>query len=191
MDKQQYERAQKVTFKSFETKSKLWREGQQRFIRSWLLPYKESKILDCACGDGVGLNYFYELGFRKVSGLEWEPEKAQMARHCGFPVFEQDFHDEIPDNFDLIYSSHSLEHALQPDVVLRNFRRHCKELIVVIPFPDPRDITAHCAKQILGSDQNDEGVKVIAYIESFGFKLKRKQFDTFREEEIWMHYEIG
>lgn len=188
MDRAQYENYQKVVYRSFESQSEHWSNGQKRFIDSWLLPYKDSKILDCACGDGVGLSYFKQLGFKDVSGVEFEPLKAEHARRYGFPVTTQDFHDPLPDNYDLIYSSHSLEHAFDPAVVLKNFRSHCKELMVVIPYPDPRSLDAHCAKQILGSDVNDDGVKVVAYIESFGFKLQQKKYDTFREEEIWMHF---
>src|SRR5215472_6386563 len=139
LSNQQYEHYQKVVYKSFESQSEHWRTGQRKFIDAWLMPYKDSKILDCACGDGVGLEYFKQLGFKDVSGIEFEPEKANRAR-LHFPVTTQDFHDPLPDNYDLIYSSHSLEHALDPEAVLKNFRAHCKELIIVIPYPDQRSL---------------------------------------------------
>lgn len=185
---EEYKRNQQDRFRSYESTSERWSKGQRHFIDNWMIPYKEYKILDVACGDGVGLKHFKELGFTNVTGMEFEYTKALRAKEF-FPVIVQDFHDSIQDNYDIIYSSHSLEHAFQPDVVLKNFHDHCKELIVVIPYPDKGPIEAHCAKQIMGSDKEDDAVTVISYIESFGFKLKRKHFDWFRESEIWMHFE--
>jgi SAM-dependent methyltransferase len=190
MDYIEYKNNQQVVYRSYESDSKHWAEGQRRFITMWLLPYKNHKILDVACGDGVGLKYFEELGFWGVTGMEFEETKVLRARESDYKVIQQDFHDPIEEHYDLIYSSHSLEHALKPDVVLKNFHDHCNELILVLPYPDVGPIEAHCAKKILGTDKNDDGKAVIDYISNFGFKLKKKQFDSFRETEIWLHFEV-
>lgn len=185
---EEYKNNQLAKYRSFESENQHWAEGQRRFIDEWLLDYKNYKILDVACGDGVGLAYFRELGFIDVTGMELEPVKVNRAK-IFFPVILQDFHETLQESYDLIYSSHSLEHALYPDIVLKNFHDHCKELILVLPFPDGGPLDAHYAKQTLGSDKDDQGVAVVAYIESFGFRLKRKKFDSFRESEIWLHFE--
>lgn len=185
----EYVQRQQVQFKSFESENQHWMTGQRRFIKEWLLNYKDKKILDVACGDGVGLRYFKELNFADVTGMEFDHIKVLRAS-MHFPVIEQDFHDQIYGQYDLIYSSHSLEHALDPSVVLKNFHDHCKELIIVLPYPDVGPIEAHCAKLILGTNILDNGESVVRYIESFGFKLQKKRFDSFRENEIWMHFEV-
>ena len=58
----------------------------------------------------------------------------------------------------------------------------------MLPFPDEGPIDAHVAKTLLGTDVDDEGVRVVAYIESFGFELSEKTTDNFREPEIWLKF---
>ena len=150
-------------------------------------------ILDCACGDGVGLRVFKELGFKIVAGVEYDEEKADKASETGCPVYNYDFHNLTPllFTYDVVYSSHSLEHALYPDIVLREFHRVLEPngvLFLVLPFPDTGTLEAHVAKEILGTVEDDGGAKVVAYIESMGFELINKQFDSFREPEIWLTF---
>jgi len=187
--------AQTVTFKGFEKDNERWVEGQQRFIDSWLseLP-RDIVLLDIACGDGVGLRYFKLLGFKKVIGAEIDNDKLRVAAESGYEVYKQDIHclDNFEnDKFDVVYSSHTLEHALYPNTVLNEFHRVLKPsglLFIVLPFPDKSNDRAHCGKFILGTYKDDEGRYVINYIESFGYKLLRKHYDSFRENEIWLNF---
>lgn len=41
--------------------------------------YKESTYIDFGCGKGISLVYAYELGFKKVIGVEFSPMLAQTA----------------------------------------------------------------------------------------------------------------
>src|SRR5277367_6330313 len=119
-----YQENQKVKYRSFESDNTKWAEGQKRFIETFMMPHFKTEILpsvlDCACGDGVGLKVFRDLGFRDVTGLELEPEKAARARQYGYDVWEGDMHElalvpvlgRLP--FHVVYSSHSLEHAHDP-----------------------------------------------------------------------------
>ena len=197
MTHKEYLELQTTKYKSFESDNKHWAEGQRRYIVEHFagMPFNTA-ILDCACGDGVGLKVFKELGFEHVAGFEFDKEKAIIASNYSYPVWSGDFHDlsnfsNFRLDFDVIYSSHSLEHALHPDKVLKEFHRVLKPngvLFLVLPFPDTGDLEAHVAKETLGTVVDDGGVKVVAYIESMGFELINKQFDSFREPEIWLTF---
>ena len=194
-DYSDYEVAQKENFKSHEIDVPNWQAGQNRFIDLWLAEYpRDLKILDISCGDGVGLRHFRELEFTNIVGADFEPGKLTIAALSNYPVYQQDFHDLkvfTNETFDIVYSSHSLEHAFNPDLVVKEFWRVLKTnglLILVLPYPDGGDERAHCAKYKLGTDKADDGQKVCAYIEKFGFKLAAKQFDNYREPEIWLKF---
>jgi SAM-dependent methyltransferase len=194
MTHKEYLELQTTKYKSFESTNERWAEGQRRYILEHFsgMPL-DTWILDCACGDGVGLRVFAELGFECVHGVECDSEKAVMARESGYRVMNFDFHSLQPFGtvFDVVYSSHSLEHALEPDRVLKEFHRVLEPdgiLFLVLPFPDTGTIEAHVAKEKLGTVVDDGGAKVVAYIESMGFELLNKQFDSFREPEIWLTF---
>lgn len=194
MTYKEYLELQTTKYKSFESDNAHWAEGQRRYIVEHFagMPL-DTKILDCACGDGVGLNIFLELGFVDLVGVEYDTEKIEKAKRTGYFVVGSDFHKLHLQNlyFDVVYSSHSLEHALHPDKVLKEFHRVLKPngvLFLVLPFPDTGDLEAHVAKEILGTVEDDGGKKVVAYIESMGFELINKQFDSFREPEIWLTF---
>jgi len=191
----EYENSQKEVFKSHEISIARWKEGQERYIKLVFQEIeRDKKILDISCGDGIGLSCFKNLQFKNVVGADFEIEKLENAKKVGYEVYYQDFHKlDAFDNeeFDIVYSSHSLEHALHPEKVLKEFNRVLKEngyLYLVLPFPDSGNEKAHCAKYKLGTYKNDGGKKVIKYVEKFGFKLIDKQFDSFREPEIWLKF---
>jgi ubiquinone/menaquinone biosynthesis C-methylase UbiE len=156
---------------------------------------RDASILDIACGDGVGLRHFKELGFTSVVGAEFEPTKLRIAAKTGFRTVLADFHSLSAFNdseFDVVYSSHSLEHALYPDKVLSEFGRVCRKggfLFLVLPYPDKGNIKAHCGKFLLGTDRDDNGVRLTKYVQNRGFKLIEIKFDSFREPEIWAKFE--
>jgi len=182
-------------YKSHELAVPKWEEGQRRYLtKEFSSVDRGASILDISCGDGVGLRAFKSLLFENVIGFEYDKEKAVFARRSGYEVIEGDFHDLNcfeSKRFDIVYSSHSLEHAFHPEKVVCEFHRVLSDkgrLFLVLPFPDEGPIDAHVAKTLLGTDVDDEGVRVVAYIESFGFELSEKTTDNFREPEIWLKF---
>lgn len=175
-----------------------WEQGQQRYLHATFfdLP-RDVRIVDIACGDGVGLRHFKQMGFTDVVGVELNQSKLAMAGQSGYPVVACDMHDLAcfeDGAFDIVYSSHSLEHAYQPAKVLAEFRRILQPqgaLFVVLPYPDMGDWNdeAHGAKYELGTHIKDDGASVVRYFESAGFKLLSGNFDSFREPEIWLVFQ--
>lgn len=175
------------------------REGHEKFMESFVLPRVKdsSRILDCGCGDGVGLELFRKFGFKNVVGVDATPEKAASARSSGYEVHVSDMHDLsiIKDgSMDVVYSSHSLEHAKDPARVLGEFRRILSpdgSLILVLPFPDIGAEEVHCGKHVLKTSSEDVSREGDLGLEKFlsqnGFEVKTKQTDSYRENEIWIH----
>jgi len=195
-----YRDSQFVKYKSHEIEIPRWYEGQKRFINEWMSDIPKShKILDIACGDGVGLKYFKELGYTDMVGIEYEKEKSLNASKYGFPVYNFDMHDlhvELnglhgcaDDFFDVVYSSHTLEHSYNPVIVVSEFKRVLKpggKLVIVVPYVDLGPDDAHCGKYIIGTNKEDGAVGVRAFFQENGFKILNWKLDGFREPEIWL-----
>lgn len=198
----EYEQIQKVKYRSFESENEKWKAGQRRCIQLFVQPHlppmmNEQKpylnILDCACGDGVGLDVFSGLGYSST-GIEFEEEKVKRAKAKGHNVWCRDMHDphlaKVRECFDVVYSSHSLEHAHEPETVLHNFYEMLKpegKLFLVLPFPDRGPDDAHCGKYKLRTDQgNTTTAGLMDVLEGCGFKWEEVRLDTWREEEVWV-----
>lgn len=191
-----YIEAQTVTYASRESSNDRWKNGQLWFLSSWMHVSTDSyarRVLDCACGDGVALNWLCARQFH-ADGVELCKEKAKAARAHGHCVYSLDMHDLsslAAEQYDLVYSSHTLEHAYDPARVLQGFRRLLKSqgrLLIVLPFPDSGPLDAHCGKRILGTETDDGGAAVIQFISDQGFQLVRSKRDDVREPEIWLEF---
>jgi ubiquinone/menaquinone biosynthesis C-methylase UbiE len=192
-----YADLQKNRYQSFESEHPHWQEGQRRFIAKQFseLP-RESEILDVACGDGVGLRCFREMGFSRVTGVEFNHAKAERALGHGYSVHGADMHDLscfTDRSFDIVYSSNTIEHAYHPRRVLKELTRVLRsdgELIVVLPYPDTgtENDPAHGAKYELGTNVADGGIKVASFFARHPLRLTSKEFDDFREPEILLRF---
>lgn len=191
----EYLKLQHHQFASFESESPSWSAGQNRFIEIFFPEFpRDLKILDIACGDGVGLKKFKQLGFRRVEGVENNPQKLKLARRYRYPVHQLDMHS-LPSlksqSYDLVYSSHTLEHAYDPKRSASELKRVLRDdglLIMVLPYPDvkPESAAAHTARQALSLDKYDHGKQLTKFFASLGLKVYDQFFDTFREPEIWL-----
>ena len=191
----EYLRLQREAYLSHESEVKRWADGQRRFVEAAFgeLP-RSLRVLDCACGDGIGLDALRSLGCQGSVGVELSPAKASKARERGFRVEEADMHDLSifeGGSFDAVLCSHTLEHAWDPAKVLSEFRRVLVpegRLLVVLPYPDTsrRNELAHPAKYVLGTHLDDGGEAVIGFFLERGFVLEWSRRDDVREPEIWL-----
>ena len=196
MNYTEYCNNQQIKYRSYESSFDRWKEGQKRFIDLNIVNVfpQQTRILDVCCGDGVGLRVFKEYGYECVIGVDFEETKVETAKSIGYEVHRADFHDLSffeDKSFDLIYSSHSLEHSYDPSLVIKHFHRILEdngEILIILPYPDNGPLDAHCAKEILGTTKLDNGDFVSNYICSFGFDLINKSLDNYREPEIWLKF---
>ena len=187
---------QTVKYMSHEDDNPSWKNGQIRFINHFLLPILDarglvSRILDAGCGDGAGLTYMGELGFYNTTGVDFSPEKLARASDQGNLVLKADLHQLpfVAPMFDVVYSSHALEHCHSPEVVVAEFVRVAKEdadFIIVVPFPDTGPEDAHCGSQAMGTRSGDLRT-VTDWFRARGLEVQEVRLDSKREPEVWLH----
>jgi SAM-dependent methyltransferase len=190
-----YQQKQTEKYLSHEADSPKWKEGQVRFVRGHFeeVP-RDLRIIDVGCGDGCGLEVLRDMGFKGVVGVELADKKIERACTLGFPVFKADMHDLSffgNGTFNIVYSSHTLEHAYDPVKVLREFHRILKPhgiLVLVLPYPDTgtENHEAHCGKFPLHTDMNDDAKSLEKVLSENGFLTSWKQYDSYREPEVWL-----
>lgn len=193
----EYVRLQTVDYCTFESKNIRSSKGQERYIiKHFMNLNRNLRIADIACGDGEGLKIFSKLGFKKVIGIDFNEKKLSIARSQGFKVIKSDIHklsNTKNDYFDVIYSSHTLEHSYSPAMVIHQFSKKLKKdgrLFIVCPYPDTNYLNelAHGAKYMLGLNIPDKGKTIINKFRDYGFSLVKLEFDKYREPEIWLEF---
>lgn len=194
-DYENYVYMQTVKYASHEDEHSSWAHGQVLFLNNILnmLPPK-AKVLDVGCGDGISLEILNNLGFNTF-GIDFNNDKLEVARSKGCAVRECDMHDISifhDAEFDVVISSHSLEHAYDPKKVLSEFSRILRDdglLFLVLPFPDIADYAteAHVGRDILGtSDVSNGKSKLVSLLNEHGFVISEIKEDSYREPEIWL-----
>lgn len=195
---EEYLKLQLQTLESFESNHSKYQEGQDKAIDLLFTEAKVEKldsILDICCGDGVGLRKLKKDNYQHVYGVELNKRKYEIAEQIGYPVSNIDFHDLSifqDDSFDVVYSSHSIEHAYDAKKVISELIRVLKKagkLIVIIPYPDKQENGGHDARIQIKSNIEDSGKSVREYFESFGLTTVFQKIDSFREPEIWFIFQ--
>lgn len=184
---------------SFEKDNSHWTNGQQMCIDNIFSDLdRNSKILDICCGDGRGLIKFKELGFNNVTGVEISDEKINFAKTIGYNIIKRDIccdPFDFGENYDIIYSSHTIEHVLNPEYTIKNIMNVLKEdgtFYLILPYPDidaanPNNdhrFKIHCGVIPLGLHICDNGLSTVNIINNMGFKVVNVKFDNYREPEI-------
>lgn len=167
-----------------------YRKGERRAIDYFFKSVqRNSNVLDVGCGSGTGMLHLMSLGFFRVWGIDLNPKKVEMCKRKGLHVFCGDIESiRFPTKFDVIWSSHSFEHMLHPDEVLKNLGQMLKEdgrLFLVMPFPDTGPPQVHCASDIIGLRDSKE-LTVIRWFINQGWWPIWWKTDDYREKEIWI-----
>jgi ubiquinone/menaquinone biosynthesis C-methylase UbiE len=95
-------------------------------------------VLDVGCGVGYAEKWFRRVGITDYTGITLGMDGV-VANQKGLMVFLGDFHFiEYSDNdFDMVFSRHSLEHSPMPLLALMEWHRvSSKYLGLVLPNPD-------------------------------------------------------
>lgn len=117
-----------------------WYRGRRRIIRAELdaLPLpRPARILDAGCGSGRTMKELVDYG--EVSGLELDPDAAEMARGRGLGEVITGRLEEMPwadASFDLITCLDVIEHTPDDGPALRELLRVCRPggfLLVTVP----------------------------------------------------------
>jgi len=184
---------------SFEKDQQEWIDGQRKCIENKFLKFDRNlRILDICCGDGRGLQKFKELGFTDVTGVEISDEKIKFAKEFGYKVIKQDIccgPFELGEKYDIIYSSHTIEHVLNPGYTIKNIVKFLKDdgiFFLILPYTDvdasnplnDHRFKIHCGVVPLGLHVPDNGVTTSNIIKSMGLNIVNIEFHNYREPEI-------
>jgi len=184
---------------SFEKDNNKWMIGQRKCVeQNFDTMDRNSKILDICCGDGQGLKKFKEMGFKHIYGVEVCKDKINFAKQYGYTIYDCDICSgpfDIGDNYDCIYSSHTIEHVLNPEYTIRNIMTKLKndgKFILILPYPEyaagnttnEHNFKVHCGVIPLGLHINDKGTTLINKIQQLGYKVVDYKFESYREPEI-------
>lgn len=187
---------------SFESLNEHWLLGQKNYLlNNFKFLDKNLFIADMCCGDGVGLEFFKELGFKNVVGFEVADNKIEIAKSHGYRIIKQDicsdeFDNEFFEMFDILYSSHTMEHVLNPEYSIKNMLKTLKPgglFYLVVPYPNGicSDINhehgymVHCGTMPLGLHIYDDANTTQKILENLNLEVISKRFDSFREQEVW------
>lgn len=98
------------------------------------------KLLDYGCGNGVLTYWLKSNGFgEEIVGVDISKTGVEYARKAfsrpGLVYELEDFIDHFDDNsFDVVVSSHVLEHIGQPEIVLQKISRKAEWLVIEVPL---------------------------------------------------------
>jgi 2-polyprenyl-3-methyl-5-hydroxy-6-metoxy-1,4-benzoquinol methylase len=184
---------------SFERDHPRWSNGQRICIEQKFSDLDRSlRVLDICCGDGVGLEKLLQMGFKNITGVEIADQKIEIAKNIHNNVLKRDIccgPFDLGEKYDVIYSSHTIEHLLNPEFSIKNILSYLKDdgiFFLVLPYPefqggDPtndHNFKAHCGVIPLGLHINDEGKTTSDIITKMGFKVIEVNFYNYRENEI-------
>jgi len=107
---------------------------------------KKLSVLDLGCAEGEGVDlfgkYFKEC---EISGADISAAALERAKkyYPGYRFIEADINN-VPESFDVIFSSNTLEHFENPDKIIENILPHCKKyFVMLIPFREWDRIDEH------------------------------------------------
>ena len=150
-------------------------------------------ILDAGCGDGIALSWFKKNGYKNVEGIDGNPTKTKIAENIGYTIYTKDLHilnDVIKKTYDVIYCSHTLEHLVNPGIVLSEFKKILNPdgvIIIIIPYPDRGPDDAHIGKFYLKTNYiSDNAIDVENVFKSNGLNVEYKLITNIREVEIFL-----
>ena len=103
-------------------------------------------VIDLGCAEGEGVNLFGEaFPSSRVCGSDISAAALERAKkyYPDYDFIESDINN-IPESFDVVFSSNTLEHFENPEEIIKNILPHCKKyFVMLIPFREFDRIDEH------------------------------------------------
>lgn len=114
---------------------------ENEIMRLSLVPRRHfGKVLDLGCGNGELSKKIKELTGAEVYGVDFYPERYNLAIEKGINVKDFDLNKGIPFEdsfFDMVFAGEIIEHVFNPDFFLREINRVLKKGgILVLTTPN-------------------------------------------------------
>lgn len=108
--------------------------------------YFKGKVLDIGCNDGTAMEELKKLEkVESVDGVDIDKEKITRAQEKGLDVSEAEMDDLIfkDKTFDVVFCSHTFEHAEDGKKAAGEIMRVSKRAIIIVPIEQSTTNAAH------------------------------------------------
>ena len=109
-----------------------------REIRSMMKDYiKGHRVLDLGCSEGVISKWIAESGASLVVGVDISMPKIERTPKLGNAIFMQGDWENLPfkrKSFSVVLLAEGLEHALHPDVLIKECMRVSDRIVITVPI---------------------------------------------------------
>lgn len=98
---------------------------------------KIASIIDLGCGEGRGIETLLNMGFNYLYGMDIAKNKVEKGFSNNLPIYQGDFHDLSRfenKEFDYLFCSHAIEHALDSGKVIKGALRIAKNGLFITPI---------------------------------------------------------
>lgn len=89
------------------------------YFRGWLPARVDARIIDLACGGGMLLHFFKDMGYTNLNGVDVSPEQIELARQVVPSIEHASIFDVLAkhnDTFDMITALDIIEHLTKDEV---------------------------------------------------------------------------
>ena len=200
LEQTEYEiyKQKQIDSESFESTFDKYKNGQVFSLDTFLtsIAKKDDLILDAGCGDGTGLKFLFDSGYRNLYGIDINPNKYYLAKnHVGDDrIIDSDitntpFEDE---KFNIVWCSHVLEHSYSPIESLKELCRITKKggyVLLVLPYPTSHS-DVHCGVNELRLNVYDNAESCINNLKDNGFNIQEYYRMNIREPELFIKIKI-
>lgn len=156
----------KYTLDDFET----WMKKNSLARNDFKDCYK--KMLIIGCGDGCEVDYMIKLGF-DAFGIDFDDIKFGRYPKLEGRMMKMDMHEiNLSGNYDIIYTSHAVEHAISPYIVFCQMNRMLRTGgLAYISMPRHTEIWVNDPQHLSVLTE----LQAVAMAEKTGFHMKEKR----------------
>lgn len=120
--------------------------GKDTLLNYIVSNYKFNSVIDVGCGKGDFFHYLNNKNI-KVDGTGIDMMDEADVLYKDFKYVKSNFNDyESDEKFDLLYTSHTIEHNPDTETFLKNFFKHGKDgglFCIIWPPPKPQVVGGH------------------------------------------------
>ena len=167
-----YDRRYRKIRKGREIRSTLFYKN----LIEWI-PDEKISLLDIGCGTGYGLKYIQDQKPNaELSGCDYSGYAIQKAteQYPDIAFFEHDISkDKLTQNYDYILLIQTLEHLDDPIIVIEKLLKHCKCLIISVPYKEENENRYHVYQNF--TKESFQSFDIMDYQVFFKRKLKANE----------------
>ena len=139
-----------------------------------------STVLEIGCSTGFGIQFL--PSYVTYTGIDYDQTIVEVAREQDWKQNATFIHADINNvelgHFDAIIAFEVIEHLDNGLQVVENLKKHCKQLLITVPYKEPPGFWGHHHK-LHGLDESNFHGFLILYIDQYGNLLDQPNPDTY------------